>query len=146
MKRIVLLLMIASMALACSSDDNKGGSNPEGSTEVGVSHSHKIKIPGWLQGQWVAKGSSEYDFHSFNLKANDLCVVTVVSNCYQGQINAVDRVDPNHVTVVQENKKGYYRLSIEMGGLLTEYAFTHKSESEVELKMSNVPSVILVRK
>ncbi len=146
MKRIVLLLMMASMAFACSSDDNKGGGNPEGSTEVGVSHSHKIKIPGWLQGQWVAKRSTEYDFHSFNLKANDLCVVTVVSNCYQGQINAVDRVDPNHVTVVQENKKGYYRLSIEMGGLLTEYAFTHKSESEVELKMSNVPSVILVRK
>ncbi|MCA4806956.1 hypothetical protein [Myroides odoratimimus] len=146
MKRIVLLLMVASMALACSSDDNKAASNPEGATQVGVSHSHKIKIPEWLQGQWVVKGSTEYNLHSFNLKANDLCVVTVVSSCYQGQINAMDKVDPNQVEVVQENKKGYYRLSIDMGGLLTEYAFTYKSESEVEFKMSNLPRVTLIRK
>ncbi|MDO5858307.1 hypothetical protein Q2490_13510 [Myroides odoratimimus] len=146
MKRIALLLIVASMALACSSDDNKSGGNSEGATEVGVSYSHKIKIPSWLQGQWVTKGSSEYDIHSFNLKANDLCVVTVVSNCYQSQINAIDRIDPNQVVVEQENKNKFYRLSIDIGGLLTEYAFTYKSENEVLLKMSNLPSVTLIRK
>lgn len=142
MKKLLVIFMTLFMVVSCSSDDNKGDSNGQGN-ESGISTSTKIKTPKWLHGEWIAKGAGSNEFQSFRVQPNDFCVVLVSSSCYQSIINQAYKVNPDYVQVEQEYEEGYYRLTMDVVGTSTEYAFTKKTDNEVVLQMGNLTATLI---
>ncbi|MGG5616907.1 hypothetical protein ACPDHD_11255 [Myroides odoratimimus] len=147
MKRIVLLLMMASMALACSSDNNEVN---ESEIVDGISTSTKIQTPKWLQGNWRISGGTSPFVPGFSISLNELCFISLTTECFQEMINQAYQVNPDVVKVEQEYREGlqqgyregYYHLSIYLNNTTKEFIFTEKSNSEVRYKMENVKGTL----
>lgn len=140
--------MMASMALACSSDNNEVN---ESEIVDGISTSTKIQTPKWLQGNWRISGGGTSPFvPGFSISLNELCFISLTTECFQEMINQAYQVNPDVVKVEQEYREGlqqgyregYYRLAIYLNNTTTEFIFTEKSNSEVRYTMGNVKGTL----
>lgn len=137
MNKIILIMIAFFTVLGCSSDENKKVNLPE--IEQGVSYSEKINPPKWLQGTWAIQGTPT---SGFIILPNDLCLVSLGQECFQYRIDTAYQKDPSAVKVEQEYKTGYYRLSINLAGNLTEFSFIERDMFQARYTMGSVKGTL----
>ncbi|WP_121966620.1 hypothetical protein [Myroides sp. N17-2] len=137
MNKLMLFLMTLFIVSGCLSDKDKIDNLPE--IEQGISYSEKINPPKWLQGSWVIQGTPT---SGFIILPNDLCLVSLGQECFQYRIDTAYQKDPSVVKVEQEYKDGYYRLSINLAGNITEFSFTQRDMFQAKYTMGSVKGTL----
>ncbi|MDM1447440.1 hypothetical protein HX057_11830 [Myroides odoratimimus] len=148
MRKLIVLFVVVIVSLSCSSDNNEVN---ESEIVDGISTSTKIQTPKWLQGNWRISGGGTSPFvPGFSISSNELCFISLTTECFQEMINQAYRTNPDVVKVEQEYREGlqqgyregYYRLSIYLNTTTIESIFTEKSNSEVRYTMGNVKGTL----
>ncbi|MEC4054508.1 hypothetical protein VSP10_17190 [Myroides odoratimimus] len=147
MRKLIVLFVVVIVSLSCSSDNNEVN---ESEIVDGISTSTKIQTPKWLQGNWRISGGTSPFVPGFSISLNELCFISLTTECFQEMINQAYQVNPDVVKVEQEYREGlqqgyregYYRLAIYLNNTTTEFIFTEKSNSEVRYTMGNVKGTL----
>lgn len=136
------------VSIACSLDNNEV--NQRGISD-GIYTSTKIRTPKWLQGNWnISGGGTSPITPGFSISLNELCFISLTTECFQEMINQAYRTNPDSVRVEQEYKEGlqegyregFYRLSIYLNTTTIEFMFTEKSNKEIRYTMGNVKGTL----
>lgn len=111
------MIITTIITTACSKDSDNGTT------------SSTIAPPTWIQGTWLNEETLQLTNNrlGFNFKSDDFCQITsVIESCYKYY------VDQNTATISQTTSDTKYEITIKIAGSSYVYAFTKKSDTQIE--------------
>ena len=121
MKKIVYILLVTTLSISCSSDDDSG--EPV---------QNSISPPDWIQGEWLQQNGDSTIQNGFKFTTDDfLTVQSSFNTSYKEQVEVSSNADAS--TNVDEIKsENEYKIEINFSGQIVKYYFEKKSESVLE--------------
>ena len=132
MKRIILLLSIASLLYSCGSDNNNN-------SVPNINNCQTLHPPTWIQGTWIKQNSPIGSYTGYKFTIDDVIDIgsqsISTSRKYQLDFYCTSKV---HYTVTENTAPTSYFVEINWSGIAT-YNFAKISATTIELVNDNDP-------
>lgn len=119
MKKQIILLLIATIMLSCSSDDKSSDSK-----------SNLFNPPTWIQGKWLYK--NDISTVGYNFKKDDVCqLIPGIENCFKQGIQVYDGTQI-HTNVTEKITDNDYEVSYTIGSQTFNFHFVKISNNQIK--------------